>query len=631
MHAWPELTRRFQPAFTLLLLLHVLSPFALANNAVDVRLVIDISGSVAVNDPEDRRAEALKLLIQTLPEDGYAGIWTFGAQVNRLLPHDRSRALWKQMALTRTAQLKPIALRSNLPEAIRQASWDVDRASTRQRHILVFSDGEVDVADDPQANRAAQNELLQNLVPRLKAAGIRVHGVTFGRHGDGQVLESLARQTGGFAMMGVDPKTLPQRLAATLDSLAAKPTVPTRSASPPQTAAPPHDAARTFVVDGGVSSLDLLWFGAPEQALVLIDPQQRRLRRERLPQGMDWHVGADYELVTMDEPAVGTWRAEATNSAAGVPDARLLVRADVGLRLLDPRGSLSPNGLQSVDVVLQDGTGARIADAELLRRIDVRAFLSNGDERLPVAVDPGPEAGIFRATLTELGELSEGALVFEALAPTFERSVRMPFRVVNPVQLELMPADETTVGWVSVALDGLDHEGLRVTAQVRRAPDPSRWIPLTREPGGLWKMTLGDVSGVHEISLSIRGNYMSGKEFVFSSDPLTATLPVQEAERMRLDESGHRLLGRDPFEIAEAIVADEPEETPVPMDTPVVPEVTPDQRPPELPESELSAASSTVEPMVPVWLSALVSLVTLLLTGGLWFVLRPPALPEHAA
>ena len=44
----------------------------------DVRLVIDVSGSMKQNDPNNLRQPAVELLVQLLPEGSKAGVWTFG-------------------------------------------------------------------------------------------------------------------------------------------------------------------------------------------------------------------------------------------------------------------------------------------------------------------------------------------------------------------------------------------------------------------------------------------------------------------------------------------------------------------------------------------------------------------------
>jgi len=55
-------------------------------DTADVRVLIDISGSMKKNDPNNLRRPALRLLVGLLPEDSRAGVWTFGQYVNMQVP-----------------------------------------------------------------------------------------------------------------------------------------------------------------------------------------------------------------------------------------------------------------------------------------------------------------------------------------------------------------------------------------------------------------------------------------------------------------------------------------------------------------------------------------------------------------
>ncbi len=44
----------------------------------DVRLLIDVSGSMRQSDPNNLREPALELMLRLLPEGSRAGVWTFG-------------------------------------------------------------------------------------------------------------------------------------------------------------------------------------------------------------------------------------------------------------------------------------------------------------------------------------------------------------------------------------------------------------------------------------------------------------------------------------------------------------------------------------------------------------------------
>ena len=66
----------------LIVLLVGSNPYAEAQQPIvgrpDVRILIDISGSMKQSDPTNLRAPALELIVQLLPPGSKAGVWLFG-------------------------------------------------------------------------------------------------------------------------------------------------------------------------------------------------------------------------------------------------------------------------------------------------------------------------------------------------------------------------------------------------------------------------------------------------------------------------------------------------------------------------------------------------------------------------
>lgn len=84
--------------FVLLCLpLRVLADAALGDGLKpDVRLLIDISGSMKDSDPDNLRAPALDLIVRLLPEGSKAGVWSFGHEVQLLVEHRVIDDAWRQ-------------------------------------------------------------------------------------------------------------------------------------------------------------------------------------------------------------------------------------------------------------------------------------------------------------------------------------------------------------------------------------------------------------------------------------------------------------------------------------------------------------------------------------------------------
>ncbi|MDO7555449.1 MAG: hypothetical protein MUR16_04995, partial [Oceanospirillaceae bacterium] len=57
------------------------------SNEMDIRVLIDVSGSMKDTDPNKLRIPALQVLTQLLPAGSKAGIWQFADDPKVIVPH----------------------------------------------------------------------------------------------------------------------------------------------------------------------------------------------------------------------------------------------------------------------------------------------------------------------------------------------------------------------------------------------------------------------------------------------------------------------------------------------------------------------------------------------------------------
>ena len=93
-----------------------------ARAAVDVRLLVDVSASMGRTDPNGLRVEAVQLMLELLPDDAYAGVWTYARYVNLYVPHGPVSADWRVDAARRTASLPAIGAETRLLQAVDELS-----------------------------------------------------------------------------------------------------------------------------------------------------------------------------------------------------------------------------------------------------------------------------------------------------------------------------------------------------------------------------------------------------------------------------------------------------------------------------------------------------------------------------
>ena len=89
----------------------------------DVRLLIDISGSMKKNDPNNLRIPALQLVTNLLPQNADAGVWAFGRYVNMMVPLAPVNSDWQDKATKTAKKINSAGLYTNIGGVLTKASY----------------------------------------------------------------------------------------------------------------------------------------------------------------------------------------------------------------------------------------------------------------------------------------------------------------------------------------------------------------------------------------------------------------------------------------------------------------------------------------------------------------------------
>ena len=125
-----------QVAFVLCVLV-VTANGAAAN--VDVRILIDVPGSMKTNDVHNLRIPAVRLGAELMPLGAKAEIWTFSERVEELIPSNPVDKQWKADAIRATNRIHSRGQFTDIETALSTATkgWDpsggVDLGAVRIR------------------------------------------------------------------------------------------------------------------------------------------------------------------------------------------------------------------------------------------------------------------------------------------------------------------------------------------------------------------------------------------------------------------------------------------------------------------------------------------------------------------
>ncbi|MGR8921200.1 MAG: VWA domain-containing protein, partial [Gammaproteobacteria bacterium] len=245
-------------AAAVLALAAALSP-VVAGAAADVRVLIDVSGSMKQNDPANLRVPAMRLVSELLPVGTRAGVWLFAEGVEPLIAPSTVDDAWRRTARAELDRIHSRGLFTHIEAAIDAAAADWSREGPAdERHIVLLTDGMVDVSKNPADSASSRERILGGQLERVRAHGARVHAVALSDNVDRELLEALTDTTGGLLERAEDAERLQRIFLHMLEQTAAPVTVPLEG--------------KQFDIDASVSELTLLIFRNEGEAVLLFPP-----------------------------------------------------------------------------------------------------------------------------------------------------------------------------------------------------------------------------------------------------------------------------------------------------------------------------------------------------------------------
>lgn len=561
-----------------------------AQEQADVRILIDVSGSMKQNDPKNLRRPALRLLVGLMSAETRAGVWTFGQYVNMQIPLGQVDKAWKQRARKSSESIGSPGQFTNIEEALTRSTEDWSGASgPYRRSIILLTDGMVDISRDKKKNSASKNRILKKILPRLTELQATVHTIALSKNADHALMKELATATGGWYEQVENAEQL-QKVFLRIFEKVGKPD-----------ALPLLD--NKFKIDETITEATLLVFHTPQaRATEVVPPDGSTFNAENAPASVNWHRDNGYDMLTISDPMAGEWKIRAEVD----PDNRVMVVTDLKMQATELPNRLIQGETLPVIVSFTDH-GKLIRKQEFLDVVNVSAAQtdSNGSSEARPIFDngerPDEAANDGSFTLSFGGESVAGGvgeLVLNASGPTFVREKRMTYEVVPPVILDVSPRGQGSTLEVKVTADAqlIDPASLRLETWMENAEGEQFRLSLNNQDnaqGGSGEIDLMSFTGSRRIAVKATARALSGEAVNYFDMPV-------EVEGMK-----------PPEPVAE------PEPPPPPVEPTPVPQPEP-QVEPEVEEGEETGG----------WASALIwfGLINLLLivggAGAYWWIYR---------
>ncbi len=476
--------------------------------ASDVRILIDISGSMKKNDPNNLRAPALKLVTQLLPEGTKAGVWTFGEFVNMLIPSSEVNKAWKAKASEAVKAINSAGKYTNIEGVLKDASWDWNKPDPKtSRNIIFLTDGMLDISKDSAVDQAARTRVLGEMLTRMKNNGVIIHTVALSGEADKPFLRQLSAATSGRYEEVANAAEL-ERVFLRMFERA----VPVESL-------PLTD--NKVLVDASINELTMLVFrkdGAPGTALKM--PDGKEIDQKSKPDSVHWQHEARYDLITLDKPMAGEWKVNAELD----PDNRVMVVTD-----LTVRASRLPNMMLRGDqmpyfVELHD-KDKLISKPQFLDFVSIalnRNYQNQLDKKVALedngkGEDAKERDGRFSGSVG--GDLRLGEYDYEMAVngTTFKRSKRYLVQVVDkPVAVNVAetaagdPAHYTLT--IIPYAELITPDSLKISATATKVGGATATLTIPRTGPNEWRLDMDIKKGDrYEVALSIQADRPNGQ------------------------------------------------------------------------------------------------------------------------
>ncbi len=280
-----------------------------------IHVLVDVSGSMKLNDPDNQRIEALRLLINLLPEGSQVGIWMFAQDTKLLSKTSSVDKKWKQQAIAASTKIHSRGLYTHIEDAILNALNHIPATDTPS-NLILLTDGMVDISKDIMVSADSRERVLSELLPQLQQNKIRTHTIALSEHADKPLLNKLAFDTGGWAESPRNARELQKTFLNLFNKSVPQDTLPI--------------SGNSFKVDTSVKEFSLLIFKKDgSNPTILHTPDKKQLKKSSRSKKLSWINEKHYDLITLTSPKPGSWIIDADMD----PDNQLMVLTDLKLQL----------------------------------------------------------------------------------------------------------------------------------------------------------------------------------------------------------------------------------------------------------------------------------------------------------
>jgi len=472
----------------------------------DVRVLIDISGSMKQTDPKNLRKPALDLIVRLLPDKSRAGVWTFGNSVNMLMPFKPVDAEWRKQAAAKSNEINSIAMYTNIGKALDEVSFDKKSLSPDYKtHIVLLTDGVVDIGSDALANNTERQRIINDILPSLKSAGYIIHTIALSENSDMDLLKKISAATDGVYTQAISADQLMSVFLKIFDQAVPAERVPLENNS--------------FLVDASIKEFTALIFRKPgEDKTIIVSPEGKEYSGTNPGDGINWYRTDKYDLITADSPKAGQWKIK-TEIA---PQSRVTVVSNLQL-VVDPlKSNIHSKDTLAVTYSFQEN-GKTITNKDFLSLIETNVIVAKDKTKentnLSFTVANPPADGFFHQSLNSFPTEGDYELHMYVDGKTFKREFKYSLTVKDSLMVLEKNNTTTEDGKVTytykISTDDkvVDLKKTQVSVSIKNSQNNNMEKNLNLLDNNHWEFSFSPVQeGDYVIDIHAQGELLDGNK-----------------------------------------------------------------------------------------------------------------------
>ena len=462
-----------------------------AGKTDDIRILIDVSDSMKINDSSNYRISALKLFNGLIPEGSKAGVWSIDRYVHMTVNWGTVNDEWRLAADAGASTIHSDGVYTNIESGLSRASlgWEEADADTR-RSIILVTDGSVNISNDAITNEVSRQNIISKNLQALKQSGVVIHTIALSNNSDESLLKKLALDTGGSFQKVEFAQNL-HRIFFKLFERATQPDTVKMTEN-------------LFSIDKNIREITLLIFRQKHSAPTLLYPPGSSPMSSKKPGNSVWRGDPDYDLITIKNPITGVWTIDADTD----PDNRLMVESDLKLNVTGFIPYMMPGQPIKLNVELHN-LDNKIIKNSLLQFVDFNIAHTGIDnlEKISKLEPASVESDKGQYSYYIENGLEEGThgFVISADSQIFNRSRRFNIEVQWPVVVRVDPGSDPGKYQLSISPREayLDQTRLRPNV-ILQAPDGNRQDLALIQVDNDWRAEIEtDQDGVYQAFIKI--------------------------------------------------------------------------------------------------------------------------------